>query len=251
MKSDTDGMRKKVNNLKKQVDEKIAEAKQVEERLNGQIAALKSEKTKLQGNLGNAEREKAALLQKLNSWASITKDFTETTDKQGQLLRNTLDELNTVKADQIRGQKEYNETRASLMEKMAIIETLETEKRRLLEEKTELQNRVDRFLQPTGRTSAAVVPVTATRAIARPAAPVVRDISLNGLVTVVDLRNSMAGISIGSADGVKEGMKFHVTRGDEFICDVLIIDVDTEEAVGILELVQQNPRVGDNVSTNL
>jgi hypothetical protein len=61
----------------------------------------------------------------------------------------------------------------------------------------------------------------------------------------------MAGISIGSADGVKEGMRFHVTRGDEFICDILIIDVDAEEAVGVLEYVQQNPRVGDNVSTNL
>ena len=51
--------------------------------------------------------------------------------------------------------------------------------------------------------------------------------------------------------GVKEGMKFHVTRGDEFICDILITDVDTEEAVGVLELVQQQPNVGDTVSTNL
>ncbi len=47
------------------------------------------------------------------------------------------------------------------------------------------------------------------------------------------------------------GMKFHVTRGDEFICDVLIVNVDTEKAVGVLELVQQSPKVGDNASTNL
>jgi hypothetical protein len=46
-------------------------------------------------------------------------------------------------------------------------------------------------------------------------------------------------------------MKFHVIRGDEFICDILIIDIDAEEAVGILELVQKQPKVGDNVSTNL
>jgi len=67
----------------------------------------------------------------------------------------------------------------------------------------------------------------------------------------VDLKNSMAGISLGSADGVKGGMKFHVTRGDQFLCDILIIDVDAEEAVGVLDLVQQQPRVGDKVSTNL
>jgi hypothetical protein len=46
-------------------------------------------------------------------------------------------------------------------------------------------------------------------------------------------------------------MKFHVTRGDEFICDILIIEVDTEKSVGVLELVQQLPKVGDNASTNL
>ena len=61
----------------------------------------------------------------------------------------------------------------------------------------------------------------------------------------------MASVSVGAVDGVREGMKFHVTRGDEFICDILIIDVDTEEAVGVLELVQQQLRVGDNASTNL
>ena len=46
-------------------------------------------------------------------------------------------------------------------------------------------------------------------------------------------------------------MKFHVTRGDEFICDILIVDVDTEKAVGVLELVQQPLKVGDNAATNL
>jgi len=65
------------------------------------------------------------------------------------------------------------------------------------------------------------------------------------------VKNSLATVSTGSADGVKEGMRFHVTRGDEFICDILIIDVDTEKAVGVLELVQQPPKVGDNASTNL
>ncbi len=41
------------------------------------------------------------------------------------------------------------------------------------------------------------------------------------------------------------------TRGDEFICNILIIDVDAEEAVGVLELIQKQPKAGDNISTNL
>jgi len=49
-------------------------------------------------------------------------------------------------------------------------------------------------------------------------------------------------------------MKFHVTRGDDFICDILVLHVDAETAVGILELMdvtRQQPKVGDNVSTNI
>ena len=46
-------------------------------------------------------------------------------------------------------------------------------------------------------------------------------------------------------------MKFCVYRGDEYICDILIITVDSKESVGVLELVQQEPKVGDKVSTNL
>ena len=79
----------------------------------------------------------------------------------------------------------------------------------------------------------------------------VKDIGLKGLITVVDLKYSLAEISIGKADGVKEKMKFYVTRGDDFICEILIFDVDAERAVGYLQLVKLPPKIGDNVTTNL
>jgi hypothetical protein len=98
------------------------------------------------------------------------------------------------------------------------------------------------------------VTVTPKTEIARPAPVIARKIGLKGLVTAVDLKNKMASISIGTADGVKEGMKFHVTRADKFICDILIIDTDAEEAVGALELLdlaREQPKAGDTVTTNL
>jgi cell shape-determining protein MreC len=251
LKTDKDSLSKKVEDLTKQVNENIEQKKQVENKLSSEITSLKAEKGELQTNFDNAEREKAALLQKVNSWTSITKDFYETNDKQGQLLKNTLEELNKVQTEQVSQRKELDETTKALEEKMAIIETLQAENKRILEEKTELQNRLDKFLQPIGKTAAAAVPVTPREEAARPATTEARDIALQGLVTAVDLKNSMATISIGTADGVKEGMRFHVTRGNEFLCDILIVDADTKEAVGVLELVQQQPNVGDTVSTNL
>lgn len=251
LRADKDSLSKKVKNLTKQVNEKIEQKKLLEDKLSSEIASLKVEIGKLQADLDNAEREKAVLLQKVNNWTSIVQDFRETNDDQGRLLEETLDQLKKVQAEQIKDRKELNETTAALVEKMAIVETLEARAKRLIEEKTELQNRLDRFLQPLGKVAAVPVPITPEKAVARPAAPAAEDIALQGLVTAVDLKNSMASISIGTADGVKEGMKFHVIRGDEFICDILIIDIDAEEAVGILELVQKQPKVGDNVSTNL
>ena len=251
IRTDKDSLSKKAKSLTKQVNEKIEQKKLLEDKLSSEIASLKVEIGKLQADLDNAEREKAVLLQKVNNWTSIVQDFRETNDDQGRLLEETLDQLKKVQAEQIKDRKELNETTAVLVEKMAIVETLEARAKRLIEEKTELQNRLDRFLQPLGKVAAVPVPITPEKAVARPAKPTVEDIALQGLVTAVDLKNSMASISIGTADGVKEGMKFHVIRGDEFICDILIIDIDAEEAVGILELVQKQPKVGDYVSTYL
>jgi len=251
LKADRDSLSKKVGDLTKQVNEKKTQNEQMEDKLNTDSASLKSQIKELQDKLDDAEREKAALLQKVNSWTSIVQDFTQTNDKQGQLLKNTLEELNKVQTEQIKEQKELNETSAALVEKMAIIESLETEKKRLLEEKVDLQNKLDSYLRPGGKVAVTPAPVTPERDMARPAAPGVKDIALAGTVTAVDLKNSMASISIGKADGVKEGMKFHVVRGDEFICDILIIDVESKEAVGVLDLVQQQPKIGDKASTNL
>jgi len=243
----------KVKKLTKELKEKIDSAERQKKDLNKEISALKSDLKNMKGQTKDLESEKAALMQKVNSWASITKDFYETTDKQGQLLKNTLEELNDIQEKQVKQQKELKETTTYLREKLAIIDTLESEKARLVEEKVELQSRLSKPLMPLGQQPAATTPVTRIRpegvqAVKRRETT---NIALNGLVTAVDMRNDMASISIGSADGVKNGMKFHVTRGDEFICDILIIEVDTDEAVGVLELVQKQPNVGDTISTNL
>jgi seryl-tRNA synthetase len=251
IRTDNDSLSQKNEDLTKQINEKIEQKKQAENKLNSEISALKLEKSEIQTKLDNAERDKAELLAKVNSWTSITKDFYTTNDKQGQLLKNTLEEKDKLLEEQIRQRKELDETTNALQEKMAIIETLQTENKRLVEEKTELQNKLDQFLQPMGKTAAAAVPVTPKEEAAQPVTTEVREIALQGLIKAVDLKNSLATISIGKADGVKEGMRFHVTRGNEFLCDILIVDVDTDEAVGVLELVQQQPNVGDTVSTNL
>lgn len=241
-----------LGSLKKQLNRKIEEKSAQKAKLGNEIATLKVKSSELLTQLKTVEAEKSLLLQKVNNWTSVVEAFSQTADNKELLLKDTLGELNRLKQQQIQLKKELDETTAFLEEKMVIIASLQKDKRQLLEEKTDLQRKLDRLLLPTGRVALPAAPVTTRRERAKPAAPIqTKDINLLGLVTSVDLKNSMAGISIGAADGVMKNMKFHVTRGDEFICDIIITEVDTEEAVGVLDLVVQQPRVGDNAATNL
>ncbi len=251
MKAEMDASQKSEENSLKQLNDEKERKQQMEQDLNKKISAFQADNTELKNSLENAEREKAQLLQKVTTSASAVEGLTKTNEQQGALLAEKLAELKKIESQQIKDHKELNETTAKLIEKMAIIDTMDSKIKRLIEEKTDLQNNLNKTLQPAGK-EAVTQPITANKSFAQPVQTVAGgDIGLKGLITAVDLKNSMASISVGAADGVKQNMKFHVTRGSEFICDLIILDVESEEAVGILDLVQQQPNVGDNISTNL
>jgi len=251
LRTDLDAAVEEKKSAKKELEERKNKFQQDETRLTDEIASLIRKIGDLEATLKIVEAEKDVARRRVNSWAAIVMDFSKTTDEHTQLLKNTLDNVHRLEAEQIKDRKELDELTTSLEEKMAVIVMLDEKTKRLLEEKAELQDRLDKYLQQIGKRAADLVPVIPKKTIARPAIPPTRDIELKGLVTAVDLKNSMASISIGTAAGVKAGMKFYVTRGDEFICNILIIDVDAEEAVGVLELIQKQPKAGDNISTNL
>ena len=252
-KADKDAAETNETAAKKQLNETIKSADERELKLKDDISDLEIQVDQLKTDLAEAQRQTVTATEEEGKWKAATIAFYDTNDKQRKLLEDTLAKLKTIQSEQIEGNKELNETTAVLIEKMAIIDDLEKQSKQLLEEKTDLQNELDKHLQRTGQTVAATVAVTPIKDKARVAPPTV-DIGLEGLITTVDLENSLAEISIGATNGVKQNMKFHVTRGDEFICDILILDVEPEKAVGTLELMnvtQKQPKAGDNVSTNL
>ena len=241
----------KKKNADKQLKEKKSKYQRQEDQLRKQMASLNTRINKAENEIRNYKRENAELLQRVSSMAGTVESSTQTATNQTHLFEGAQKELNLVKNGQIKLRKKLDDLIAELINKTAIIKTLEIKTKQLVEEKSGLQNRLDQFLLPIGEATAPVEPVTVERFAVRLAKSTARDIDLKGLITMVDLKNKMAAISIGTADGVKEGMKFHVTRGSEFICDIIILEAKAEEAVGFLELIQYQPKVDDNVSTNL
>jgi hypothetical protein len=242
------------DNANKLLNNKIEEKDRDAEKLGEKIASLEIEKGKLVTNLGTAERERDNANQNVIGWAAKVTDFSKTMEINEKLLKDALIQRDLKEAELIKLDKELKDTTAALMENMAIVRQLQEDSKRLLEEKTGLQNKLDQYLRQFGKAIGEPMPVTPKEG-AVTLAPPTTDIDLSGSITEIDLKNLLAEISIGTADGVKEGMRFHLTRGDKFICDLVVLDVWPERAVGWIELLQDQPqnqpRIDDKVSTNL
>jgi chromosome segregation ATPase len=238
-------------NIKK-LQQATDDKQRIEDGKNKEIDSLKQEKSSLENKIRELELVKSELDTKVQGWVSIVDQLTKLTDKHRTQFETTFEELSKAKGELITEKKKLDEATSALMQKEAMIDMLEGQTKRLTEEKMVIENRLNRTLQPVGRKVQAEKTAVPEKDLAQQAAAAATtEIGLKARITGVDLKNSMAKLSIGSTDGVKKGMKFHVSRGNDFICDILIIDVSADEAVGMLELVQQDPRIGDNASTNL
>jgi len=229
-----------------------AAAKETE--LGQEIADLQVSITRLQAQIDTLKRENSQLVQEVTNMGAAVRMANETAAKLRDQAAAAEQEVGILRAEQSDRNKELQEKTQALMERIAVIADLEKKNRQLIEERQGFESQLGRTLQRYGRAPTRPQTVTPAQGAARPAQPPVqgtREIDLNARVTQVDLANKVAAISIGSAAGVREGMEFLVRRGDDFICKIVIFDVDPDKAIGTLGLIQANPRAGDLVATNL
>jgi len=214
------------------------------------LTRLQSEIDSLKTNLEAAARQNSDLTNKLARMASTVEASNLTALGQNKQFDKAHADRNTLDLANISLTKDLKETNDLVIEKMALISTQDEKLKRLLEEKSELQNQLEQFMRQYGKTLPTPRPATVVSSKARPAFRKAPGIGLKGLITDLDVQNHLAEISVGSAHGVREEDKFFVTRGDQFVCNILVLDVDSDKSVGVLDLVQLTPRVGDKISTN-
>jgi len=232
--------------LSQRVNEKMSQLALREGELKNEIALLEQAKGKLTVELRDAKRTSLDYQTRVSSLASVFASFEQTIANLQEALQLTQQQLDKVRVESIDDRKNLREIEASLFEKIAQLQDVETTRRRLLEKLTVMEKQT-----PVAEYGSSVV--TPDRGVALPAGTSsgagLRGIK--GLVTAVS--DSLVTISLGIDDGVNEGTVFYVTRGDEYICDLRITDVETDASAGVLELVQPGnpPRINDNVSTGL
>jgi hypothetical protein len=233
------------------LEEQKAEAERRRAELDNQINQLEISISDLEAQLDSIKRENTQLVQKLADMADVVETANAAAQQQTRLFEQAQQQVAQLTAEQTRRTRELQETDQQLMEQMALVVQLQAQNRQLTQENQELETRVNQLLQQYGRGVAPTTTVTPMPAVARPAEAPTRPLDLTGKVTAVDLNNGLAQISIGTAAGIKPKMQLHVTRGDQWVCDLTIVDADADKAVGELGLVQAQPKVGDRVVTNL
>jgi hypothetical protein len=217
----------------------------LEQQLQQELQALQADKNRLADDLRDSERLAQKAQADADSWKGVMTGFEQSVRNLQASLNQTQDELDLARNKGIKSGKELSQITADLYEKIVQLQSLEAERRRLLEKNKTLEDQM-----ANGRRTAKIIPVTPQpnrTAVPATVAPAGTDVK--GLV--VEVEQNLITLSVGSADGVKEKTVFHVTRGDRFLCDVIITHVDINRCAGVLDLVQQAPQVGDTASTQL
>ena len=241
--------------LTKELQDEKVKSQNLADSKNAQIAAQQAKISELQDAARKLEAERLVFQAQIDKLQSENLTLATASKEQTKIADAASKELVLVKSDLAQEKKKYDEAVTSLMQKDSLLDILQRDAKRLLEEKTSLESKLARFLQPYGQKVVPQQPVTPEKDKAQPAQPTApatgTPIGLKAKVTAVNMSKSLATISIGESDGVKKQMRFHISRGGEYICDILIIDVASGQSIGSLELVQQEPKVGDTAATNL
>ena len=65
---------------------------------------------------------------------------------------------------------------------------------------------------------------------------------------IIEVQGNIATISVGSSDGVQEGMTFVIYRGSDFVADIHITDVEPNLAAGRIQHARAKPKPDDMVA---
>jgi hypothetical protein len=233
-----------VTEATRQYNELVKKSGELQKNLQDEILNLKAEKDLLASELRKSERLSMQYQNQANSMTSVLAGLDQSVKNLLASLTKTQKELDEARAEGIKSQKELNQMTSDLYEKIVQLQSIEAERRRLLEQKTELEKQA----ATVGTPREIVAPVTPLpNQMASPAVAAPAGTDIKGLI--VEIEGNLVTLSVGSADGVAKNMVFHVTRGDRFVCDVIITNVDINRSAGTLDLVVQQPQVNDIAST--
>jgi cell shape-determining protein MreC len=225
-----------------------------EENYQKQIADLQAQLTKMQGTMdANANQMgtvKNELLAEQQKTASLTGQVTQLTSmiSAGDAERKQLQsQLENMRKDNS-GLRTDNFKLAETNQKLDLQRQLYEQEIRLLKEQNfSLSERVEELRSKVQAASTGEAQPGETAA--KGGAQSISDSAGSAIVgEIKEIRGNLACLTIGSAQGVKNGMELIIYRGSQYLGKVIINKVQPEQSAGELAQMQGNIVAGDKVT---
>jgi len=211
-------------------------------------AALQDQISKLTTAVQEAAMQNVKLQALLKADAAGAAD-TKLKDALGQLvdaLRNNtaLKANNDVLADQNKTQKDASLRLEELFSKTR--KELVMMKAALSEAQQQLAIEKGKHVAPVTVTTDTTPPKPVTPKVPTGVKPKPKpEATIN--TTVRAVKGDLASIGLGAADGITDGMKLVITRGNDYLATLVIIQIEKNQAAGKLINIKAAPRPGDRV----
>ena len=213
------------------------QAASLETRLRAAVQNAEDAKTAAEARNRTLEQEKASLLiaknkaeASLQSIESKIAELGETARTQANLISNYRQENSTLQKNELSYRQRGLDMEQRLADVQSQLEVYSQQNRALQEQIVELQRQAS-LAASTGATGAAGVIGDQPFAYNGP--------RIQGQVQEVQRDaasgNQLARVSVGSNDRVAKNMKFMVVRGNEFVCNLVIQQVDMKWSVGVVQ----------------
>ncbi len=197
--------------------------------LEGQVQTSASEAAKLRADLAKADSEKSSA-EAMNRGLLAQLQISESARGEYKKHRDDIEKRN------IELERRNMDLNDRVNEQTAKITVLMEQKRQYEQQINILKPRSGVALEePSGTEMAGVRPITPVTAS-----------GIRGKVTNVE--GTLVQISVGSADGVKSGMEFTVSRGNQYVGKLQIQNVTPDQAAGRMLNTAMAPTRGDQVT---
>lgn len=216
-----------------------SESNRQETVLKSRIDDLLRENTQLKLQLASTENKLDNINLKMASLSDSLKA------EQG-LVAKIQDQLDEAWKDKTRQQQELIRMGRLLEEERARADRLAKNNKVLREQAEDMKNTIAQL----NDTIASMGQRSAGGAVADDEdLPAVAEQKITGTITAI--QNNLASVNVGSAHGVKSGMKLIVYRGDQFVGNLMVEQVRVNESAGVMIDKRLSPQQGDKVTSSL
>lgn len=254
-KADFDTQSQEVSNLRsneagfyQRMEAKNFQMKELEKRYAATIARLEGEMQSLGADKRTAETERNEAISKVNAWSGTVAGFETTIANLNQSLELAESQLKDLRKKDIESDAKLAGLESQLYEKIVQMKQLGADLRNLREQKKSIEDRLNSLAGTDGGYTSPGVTTTREKVTVAPTTLPV-GAAIKG--QIIDVGDSLVTMNVGSADGVKPGTVFYVIRGDMFICNIKVTNVDVNVCAGTTYRKTVQPRTGDSISTKL